>query len=312
MAYEGDKRFKVTDARGYAEYKSAASDYVANLTEHDRKGLRQKPLDWNRGHRTYLVNMQQVLNTLQALDLPVGATIVEVGAGGGWVTEILASLTYGVVAIEPSADMIDSARERVRSYLEHHDIAMLLANVSWLCSTMEEVQLQDSIADAVFYFESFHHVIDENIALKKTFAALKPGGQIAILGDSNWIPGNASQETMWAAETAEYGTLESPFTDAYLVWLLREHGFEAITRHHLVDGLVPVTRQSEPVENFASMHALYNNLVIARKPDGTKPAPEPVAPVEAAPAPPEAPRGVRAALARRLRSLANRIDRTDG
>ncbi len=114
--------------------------------------------------------------------------------------------------------------------------------------------------------ESFRHLIDEHEALRRTFAALRPGGQIAILGDFNWNPGSRQQEEAWRAEMQAFGTLESPFTDAYLVWLLDYHGFVDIQRNHMVNGLIPVEREAEPVANFIQLHAAGNNLVLARKP----------------------------------------------
>lgn len=267
MTYDGPKRFNPDATADYAQFKRAAVDYTSNLTDHHKRGLYEKPLDWGQGHPTYFSAMYQLLNGLQALALTPGARVLEIGAGSGWATEIMASLAYRVTAIEPNAEMIEVAKERVLAHVTHHGRPELFPNVSWICSTMEECDLPPSGADAAIYFESFHHVVDEHEALKRTFAALKPGGQLLILGDSNWIPGNAEQESPWVEEMATYGTLESPFTDGYLTWLLTRHGFADIKRHHTVNGLIPVEREAEPVSHFIHLHALGNNLVVARKPE---------------------------------------------
>lgn len=266
MTFDGKTRFQANATEAYAEYKTAAVNYVANLAVGDRRGLREKPLDWNAGHPSYFTAIYQLLAALQLMKLPVGARIVEVGSGAGWATEIMASLCYQLDCVEPAAEMIAVAKERVHAHLAHHGVEQLAVNVSYHCATIEECDLPAENADATIYFESFHHIVDEHRALKSTFDVLRPGGWLVILGDSNWIPGNTEQESAWRAEMELYGTLESPFTADYLVWLLGRHGFVDIARNHLVSGLVPTDREAEPVRSFALMDAHWVNLVTARKP----------------------------------------------
>jgi SAM-dependent methyltransferase len=311
VSYAGPTRFRSDASEDYLAFKDAAISYVANLAPGDRRGLVEKPLDWQPGHPSYFTAMLQLLGALQALGLPPGARIVEVGSGAGWTTEILASLWYRVDCVEPSREMIRVARRRVREYLRLRGNEHFHRRVTWQSATMEEARLEPASADAVIYFESFHHVVDEHAVLEQTLNALRPGGQIVILGDSNWIPGNAEQEAAWNAEMAAYGTLESPFTDGYLTWLLAEKGFVDVRRSHLVNGLVPTVREAEPVKNFALMDAAWVNLVIARKP-AADPLPAHDAeypygrPLEDKP-PNSAGDRVRRVMARGLRSLADAI-----
>lgn len=266
MSYNGHTRFRPGADADFAAFKTAATDYVVNLAPEERLGLLEKPLDWGLGHVGYFMAMYQLFNGLQALRLTPGDKLLEVGGGAGWATEIMASLAYRVTVIEPSAAMIDVARQRVQAHVRNYGKPEMINNVSWQCAVLEEALLFDGFADAAIFFESFHHLIDEHEALRRTFAALRPGGQIAILGDSNWNPGNRQQEEAWIAEMAAFGTLESPFTDAYLVWLLDHHGFVDIQRNHMVNGLIPIEREAEPIANFIQLHASGNNLVLARKP----------------------------------------------
>ncbi|MBO9544897.1 class I SAM-dependent methyltransferase [Caulobacter sp.] len=311
MSYAGPKRFHANARQDYAAFTDAAIRYVANLAPDDRRGLVEKPLDWRPGHPSYFTAMLQLLSALQALNLPPGARIVEVGSGAGWATEILASLWYRVECVEPSPEMIQAARKRVREYLRLRGSEHFYRRVTWQAATMEEAQLEPDSADAVIYFESFHHVVDEHVALEKTLNALRPGGQLVILGDSNWIPGNVEQEAALAAEMAAYGTLESPLTADYMTWLLAEKGFVDIKRCHLVNGLTPTDREAEPVRTFALMDAHWVNLAIARKPqDGASSAPEDEypygRPLEDKP-PSSAGYRLRQAVSRQLRNLADVI-----
>ncbi len=275
MLYTGPTRFCPDAVKDYAALKDAAISYVANLPTEARRGLVEKPLDWRPGHPSYFTAMLQLLGALQAMRLPPGARIVEVGSGAGWATKILASLWYRVECVEPAEQMIDVAKMRVREYLRHCGNEHFHRRVSWQAATMEEARLETGSADAVIYFESFHHVVDENIALDKTMQALRPGGYLIILGDSNWIPGNREQESAWAEEMAAFGTLESPFTEGYLTWLLQSKDFADVRRCHLANGLVPTAQENEPVRNFALMDATWVNLVIAQKPLDGATAPDP-------------------------------------
>ena len=266
MSFSGRTRFKPDAVSNYGEFIAAARSYMSNLTDFERRGLYENPLDWHPGHPSYLTVMYQLLNAVQMLKLQSGSVIVEVGSGAGWATEILASLRYRVECVEPSAEMIEVAKERVHDHLRHHRASELAGNVRWQCATMEDCVLADGEAHAVMFFESFHHVVDERAALNKIWHALRPGGQLIILGDSNWIPGHAEQEALWAAEMEAFGTLESPLTHDYMVWLLEDRGFIGVTRHHAVNTFVPISREHEPVRNFAHLEATYLNLVLARKP----------------------------------------------
>lgn len=319
MDFDGPTRFKSDASENYGGFRDAAVDYIANLAEDDRRGLLEKPLDWNPGNTSYFLNMQQLLAGLQAMQLPPKARILEVGSGAGWTTEILASLAFRVDCVEPSAEMIEVARQRVRAHLAHHGVEYLAENLTWQCSTVEECEIADESVDAVIYFESFHHVIDEHAAVERTLRFLKPGGKLLILGDANWIPGNAQQETAWNEEMLAYGTLESPFTDAYLLWLLRRTGFVDVERHHLVSGLIPVSREAEPVREFAQLDATWVNLVLARKPAegelaaAATEAETSIEPVDAAPEPapePEPPPPQIAPAAAPMRSQLPQVRRT--
>ena len=105
MDFVGATRFKPDATTGYEGLKTAAVNYIANLAPGDRRGLLEKPLDWNRGHPSYFTAMYQLLNALQAVALPPKSRIVEVGSGAGWATEIMTSLGFKVDCCPPSAPM---------------------------------------------------------------------------------------------------------------------------------------------------------------------------------------------------------------
>jgi ubiquinone/menaquinone biosynthesis C-methylase UbiE len=242
-----------------------AERYVANLRAEERVGLYQKPLDHHAGHPSFFRTLYQALNILQAMELPAGARVAEVGSGSGWLTELLAGLGYEVWALDPAAEMLAVARDRVRSFLEHHRFPPPY-RVRFVCASLEACPLPDESVDAVLFHEALHHLPDENRALAECHRILTPGGVVGVSGESCWVPGNAEQEAFWQAEMDRFGTLESPFTFEYLHAKLREHGFADVRRYHGINRLVPVEQEGLPVKHLATQPAECFNNVTARKP----------------------------------------------
>ena len=260
-------RFKGGSAASFKVYRDAADAYPRSLTESEQLGFWQKPFDWNPGHPQFFNNMYQILNGIQAMNLAPGSTVVEVGSGAGWGTEILACLKYRVICLEPAEVMLKIAEKRVLASLGLHRMPELVDNIMYYCTTLEEAEMiGDASADAIMFFQSFHHIIDENMALAQAFRILKPGAPLCILGDSNWVPGYEEQEKFWIEEMDRFGTLESPFTDEYLAYVLRNNGFTEIRRHHAVNQLVVVEDETKPVAEFVKdLDARYVNLFTAKR-----------------------------------------------
>lgn len=260
-------RFKGDQAASFASLKDAADAYPRSLTEGEQLGFWQKPYDWSEGHINYLDNMYQLLNAIQAMGLKPAATIIEVGSGAGWTTEILAALGYKVICLEPAEVMLNAARQRVADSLHLRRMPHLISNVSYHTKTLEEAAfLADNCADGMLFFESFHHIIDETKSVKEAFRLLKPTGCLCILGDSNWHPGNEEQERFWLEEMERFGTLESPFTHQYLEQVLRDNGFQDVQRYHAINSFIPVEEEGRPARDFVvRLNAAYLNLFIARK-----------------------------------------------
>lgn len=107
-----------------------------------------------------------VQHLIDALELPVGATIVDVGAGTGNYSCTLAERGYQVTAVEPSQVM--------RAQGNRH------ANLHWLEGTAEALPLADCCADAVISTLATHHFTDLAAGFREMSRVLKPGGRIVI------------------------------------------------------------------------------------------------------------------------------------
>lgn len=249
--------------RGEA-FLQAARQYVGGLDEDNLAWLYAKPFDSRPGNVDFYTELYQILNLLQMMALPGGARVLEVGSGPGWVTEILMLLGFEVNAVEPCGPMIRIAQERLDACRRHHRLAGP-PRVTFHCQALEDCDLPDGCCDAALFHESLHHVIDEHEGLAQCYRVLRPGGILGIC-EGAWHPGDRRTEAIWEAEMARSGTLENPYTQSYLDALLREHGFEHITRYHGINGLYPTTLGEVPIKHLAQFPASHFNTLTAVKP----------------------------------------------
>lgn len=267
-SFQGPRRY-VTQAHGrYQELVAAAEAYTWKIPPEHRTGLLLKPLDATRGHVHHLRALYNALNIIQKLDLP-GGTIVDAGAGPGWLAEQFLMIGYRVILLEPSQDMLDIARQRIERASIKWDIDML-ARAEFAKGTMEDLppHLEGSgCAQAVIFYEAWHHVIDEQRAARNAWNLLAPGGRMAVLGESCWNPGDRALEDQLDQEMATYGTLESPFTRDYLTHVLREAGFVEIEFFHALNGFFPASDGRKTIEDVVGDgHERGWNTCLARRP----------------------------------------------
>lgn len=261
--FEGKKRYLSGKPQEAGALLGAARDYVANLGA-DRAWLHRKPFDASPHNREFFDDVYPVLGLIQAMRVRPGGRVLDVGCGPGWTMEILAGLGYDVDGLEPAADMIEIARDRLAGFIRNHRIEPAPA-VRFHCAGLEGLGLEDGAFDGILCRASLHHVIDEEAGLARCFRLLKPGGVLGI-SEGAWIPGLRAAEALLDEEMRRFGTLENPFTTEYLDHLLERHGFKNVERYHGVFGLVPARQGDAPVRTFAACPAEQNNTLTARKP----------------------------------------------
>jgi ubiquinone/menaquinone biosynthesis C-methylase UbiE len=95
------------------------------------------------------------------------ATVLEVGAGTGKLTEQLVALGHDVHATEPVPEMLDILRRH-------------LPDTRATCAPAEELPVADRSVDVVVAAQAFHW-FDLDRALPEIARVLRPGGQIALV-----------------------------------------------------------------------------------------------------------------------------------
>jgi ubiquinone/menaquinone biosynthesis C-methylase UbiE/biotin operon repressor len=99
--------------------------------------------------------------------------IADLGAGEGTFSLLLAERATKVIAVDSSAKMIEVSREQA---LRHG-----VQNVDYRLGDMEELPIEDSAVDLVFFSQSLHHALHPQRALEEAHRILTPAGRIVVL-----------------------------------------------------------------------------------------------------------------------------------
>jgi 2-polyprenyl-6-hydroxyphenyl methylase/3-demethylubiquinone-9 3-methyltransferase len=101
------------------------------------------------------------------LDCLKGLRILDIGCGGGILSEPLARLGAGVVGIDPGSGAIDAARAHA---------ALTEVVVDYRCTTAEALADAGERFDVVLAMEVVEHVVDVDLFVRRAAAMVKPGG----------------------------------------------------------------------------------------------------------------------------------------
>ncbi|AFY91662.1 class I SAM-dependent methyltransferase [Chamaesiphon minutus] len=114
---------------------------------------------------------------LAVAEVPQHGRILEIGCGPGTATRSLAQMGYYVVALEPSLEACEIARQHVAAY----------ANVEIINTNFEEWEPENRSFDAILAATSWHWVAPDHKHLKVAFV-LKDRGALVLLWNSAMQP----------------------------------------------------------------------------------------------------------------------------
>ena len=100
---------------------------------------------------------------------PNGAKIVDVGCGAGKITRLLTEMGAEVTGIDPGERQLERARA-----------ATPLGKEKYIEGVAENLPFEDQSADIVLFFNSFHHIPQNDLAaaIKEAHRVLRPGGRL--------------------------------------------------------------------------------------------------------------------------------------
>lgn len=155
------------------------------------------------------VYLQRVGVLFQLLP-PPPARVLECGCGTGWLSYLLARHGYDVTGTDVAPDAIQLAREN----------PMFCDGVAPDFQVADTESLAfDAEFDAVVFYDSLHHSVDERAALRSAYRALRPGGACIALE-----PGRGHHKKSLDVE-AEHDVTEKDMPPSYVGRLGREVGF---------------------------------------------------------------------------------------
>ncbi len=99
--------------------------------------------------------------------------IVDLGAGDGTLSRLLARQAESVHCVDNSPRMVQVGRALAKK--EH------LRNLTYILGNIEKVPLPDRSIDLALLSQALHHAENPRLALSEAFRILKPGGRLLIL-----------------------------------------------------------------------------------------------------------------------------------
>lgn len=183
--------------------------------------------------------MSALAELADALTLDRGRNVVDLGAGTGKFTRLLALTGAQVVAVEPVAAM----RER---------LAELLPAVSVTAGTAERTGLADGSADVVVAAQSWHWFRQDQ-AFEEVERVLRPGGALALVWNTydESVPWVRDYQSIYFRRAPE--GLPSHQDGVWLKRLRARPGWSAVQERHLPNPH-PTSRQGVVERMLSSSH----------------------------------------------------------
>ncbi|XP_045498806.1 ubiquinone biosynthesis O-methyltransferase, mitochondrial-like [Colias croceus] len=143
----------------------------------NKKGSLRGLHTFNKLRIPYIVNNLILTDEKRNSSKPLkNKKILDVGCGGGIVSEALAKLGAEVTAVDASSVLIEMAKKHTASNSELDD-----NKPTYLCTSIEEhAQTFVNYYDAVIASEIVDHVANVELFLDSCVQTLKPGGKIFI------------------------------------------------------------------------------------------------------------------------------------
>jgi ubiquinone/menaquinone biosynthesis C-methylase UbiE len=138
--------------------------------EHQRFDDAAATWDDDPGHEARQVAVAEAIK--ESVDLTPGMSAVDVGAGTGRLSILLADKVGSVVVTDPSAGMVEVARERIEAAGLSDRLRAVQADLT--------ADPLDGAYDVVWSSMALHHVQDLDALLRSVAGLLVDGGRLAI------------------------------------------------------------------------------------------------------------------------------------
>jgi SAM-dependent methyltransferase len=162
------------------------------------------------------------VGTILSLLPPPPGRVLECGCGTGWLAHLLQRRGYEVVGTDVSAHAIELATT--------HPAFNQDSQPTFLVGDSEHLDFADEF-DAVVFFDSLHHSVDEAGALRSAYRALHRGG-VCVTSEPGRGHHANSQEVV-----AQYDVTEKDMPADHIIRLGKQIGFRSGTAYPPFDEL---------------------------------------------------------------------------
>ncbi len=202
----------------------------------------------------------RIIETMEKCGLQAPAKILELGCGGGWVSEILALRGYAVVGTDISEVGVEHAKLRTAALKAKR----LTCSLDFIATPMEEVHehVPHQHFDAAFCYEALHHVFDWREALNAMDRCIRPGGWLFLFSEPSSLHTYICHRSAKIWKTQEIG-----FRGRELRKHLRELGYNPVRIERPVwgEGLAVLFKQWLPFTVIAGSLVSRAYWISARK-----------------------------------------------
>ena len=191
-------------------------------------------------------------------------TVVDLGSGAGndcFVARSVVGDTGQVIGVDMTPAMVDKARQNARK--------LGYKNVEFRYGEIEDLPLEDHVADVVVSNCVLNLVPDKERAFRETYRILKPGGHFSI---SDVVIRGDLPETLQASAELYAGCISGALAQEDYLRTVREAGFQHVRIQQekcitLTDELLSEYLPPEEIEQFRkSKVGIYSITVYAEKP----------------------------------------------
>lgn len=202
------RRFREAYATHRArEGRGLPEDELLRLPEPPRGPLAAQ---WRVRRSTYRCFVARVLRPLAAAQAPRPVTLLDLGAGNGWLSYRVEGMGHRAIALDLRTDRVDGLGAAA-GYARH--LPRPLARVA---AGFEMLPVASGHADLAVFNASLHYALDLGAVLREATLATRSGGRLAIL-DTPFYPTAAAGDAMVAekraAARATFGDLAGDLSD---------------------------------------------------------------------------------------------------
>jgi len=211
-------------------YAGAAAEIERYDAEGETAYLLTKPFS-HINHAQNVRLLHSFLVAAEHLEVPFGGRVLDLGAGSGWVSELLATLGYQPFTVDLATSLLTIGRRR---------FAAKQLTPRFAAGDMTRLPVADGSMDAVIVMDALHHVPDIPAVFREAARVLVEGGQF-ILAE----PGEGHSEAEKSrSEMEQHGVLEQEIHVFDAVDYGRQAGFDHIRIvPHYVPGIAMSPQQ---------------------------------------------------------------------